>query len=62
MQSPQIHGQLDQKSAETMRPTKNSPPKNQAKSSHFTHQKESRQPIYNANQVIFCVYVSRNLS
>ena len=39
------------KSAESVRPTKNSPPRNQANSPHFTHQKESSQSIYNANQL-----------
>ena len=33
---PQIHGRLDQKSAETVLPKENSPPRNQLKSSQFT--------------------------
>ena len=51
MQSPQIHGQLDQKFTEIVDPTKNSPPRNQAKSPRFTNLKESSQPICNANQL-----------
>ena len=50
-QSPQIYGQLDQTSAETVRSTKYSLPRNQANSPLFTHQKESSQPICNANQL-----------
>ena len=49
--SPQTYGQLGQKSAETVRPTKNSPPRNHAKSPHFTYHKETSQPICNANQL-----------
>ena len=36
---------------ETVRPTKNSPPGNHAKSPHFTYHKETSQPICNANQL-----------
>ena len=49
MPSPQILWELDQKSAEIVRPKKNSPPRNQAKSQHFTHHKESSQSIHNGN-------------
>ena len=49
MQSPQIHWELNQKSAEIVRPKKNSPPRNQAKSQHFTYHKESSQSIHNGN-------------
>ena len=44
-QSPQIHRQPSQKSAET------SSPRNQAKSSHLTRHKETSQPISKANQL-----------
>ena len=58
-QSPQIHGQLDQKSAETVRTKENSPPRNQSKSSQFTHRKESSQPICNANQLTGIWHISK---
>ena len=58
-QSPQIHGQLDQKSAETVRPKENSPPRNQSKSSNFTHQKESSLPIWNANRLTCIWHISK---
>ena len=48
---PQIHGQLEQNSAETVRPKENSSPRNQSKSSQLTHRKESSQSICNANQL-----------
>ena len=60
MQSqPQIHGRLDQKSAETVLPKENSPPRNQLKSSQFTHRKESSQPISKANHLTSIWHISR---
>ena len=56
---PQIHGRLDQKSAETVLPKENSPPRNRLKSSQFTHRKESSQPISNANHLTSIWHISR---
>ena len=56
---PQIHGRLDQKSAETVLPKESSPPRNQLKSSQFTHRKESSQPISNANHLTSIWHISR---
>ena len=50
---------LDQKSAETVRLKENSPPRNQSKSSQFTHRKESSQPICNANQLTGIWHISK---
>ena len=55
----QIHEQLDQKSAETVRPKENSPPRYQYKSSHFTPRKESSQPICNVNQLTGIWHISK---
>ena len=50
-QSPQTYGQLAQKSAETVRPTKNSPPGNHANSPHFTYHKERKSVNRFATQI-----------
>ena len=50
---PQIHGQLNQKSAETVRPKENSPPR------IGKNRKESSQPICNANQLTGIWHISK---
>ena len=56
---PQIHGRLVQKSAETVLPKENSPPRNQLKSSQFTYRKESSQPISKSNHLTSIWHISR---
>ena len=46
-----MQGKLAQKSVETVRPTKNSPPRNHVKYPYFTHRKETSQPISNVQSI-----------